>query len=118
MSERAGSTRVTPERRWTNLAYTLGTTAAAACLLVGLLLHLVGQPAGASHPLDLGAIAEGVTQLRPWGWTMLGVIVLLLTPPAGLLASFAELRRDEPRVAWLALAVLAVLLAAVLIALR
>jgi hypothetical protein len=106
-----------PERRWTNLVYTAGTTAAAGCLLFGLALRLGGQPVDAADPLDLAAVIDGVAQLRPWGWTMLGVIVLLLTPAAGLLASFAELRGPEPRVAWLAVAVLGVLLLAVLIAL-
>ncbi|HVM29299.1 MAG TPA: DUF1634 domain-containing protein [Candidatus Limnocylindrales bacterium] len=109
---------VAPERRWTNLAYTVGTTAAAACLLVGLLLQAAGQPADAGDPLDLGAIAGDLGRLRPWGWTMLGVIVLLLTPPAGLLATFVELRAFEPRVALLGLTVMGVLALAVVVALR
>jgi hypothetical protein len=49
---------------------------------------------------------------------MLGVLLLLATPAAGLVATALELRRDEGRVAWLALAVLAVLGLAVAIALH
>lgn len=90
---------------WTRAVLSAGTLIAAGFLVAGLLMRLLGgQGAGLA---ELGAdVAE------------LGVVVLLATPGAGLVATFFELRGPQPRVAWLALAVLAVLVGAVLIALR
>jgi hypothetical protein len=84
--------------RWTRLVLNLGTLAAGVLLAAGLLLRLVG---GSPEP-----------------WLTLGVLVMLATPAAGLVAAAAELRQRHPRVALLALMVLAVLGMAVLVALH
>lgn len=104
--------------RWTSLVFAAGTLSAAACLLIGLLLRAGGGPADVGDPLSLDEIVASAAAIRPWGWSMLGVLLLLATPAAGLVATALELRRDEGRVAWLALAVLAVLGLAVAIALH
>jgi hypothetical protein len=104
------------ERRWTKAVFTVGTLGAAACLLAGLVLTLLGRPTSAGDPLDLAAVSLALAELRPWGWSMAGVLILLLTPPAGLLATLVELRRSAPYAAWLVVAVLGVLVAAVVIA--
>ena len=77
----------------------LGTLAAAALLAAGLLLDVVGQAATATLVGNAGVIA------------------LLLTPAAGLVATWWELRPVRPTAAWLAIAVLAVLVLATLVAL-
>ncbi len=105
------------DRRWTSRVFSVGTMLAAACLLAGIAMRLSGASDVGGDPLDPAALAEAVIGLRPWGWSMLGVIILLLTPPTGLLATFVELRRAGQASAWLALVVLAVLATAVLIAL-
>jgi hypothetical protein len=107
-----------PTTRWTRLTLTAGTLAAAGCLLIGLLLRLAGGDQRTGDPMDASSLAEAITGLRSWGWAMLGVLVLLATPAAGLVASLAELRGVQPRVAALSAAVLAVLAVAVLVALR
>ena len=67
-------------------------------------------------PRDLAAVLRAAAELRPWGWSMLGVLALLATPAASLLATFFELRPRHPRAALLALAVLGVLAAAAIFA--
>ena len=56
-------------------------------------------------------------KLQPWAWSTLGVLTILATPAAGLIATAAELRRLQPSAALLALAVLGVLAVAALAAL-
>jgi hypothetical protein len=93
---------VTSERppvRLTTRALTFGSLAAAALLAVGLAFDVAGQSAMASL---IGNI---------------GVVVVLATPVAGLVATWWELRHSRPTHAWLAVAVLAVLLLATVVAL-
>jgi hypothetical protein len=109
---------VTARRGWTGLTFTIGTTAAAACLAVGLLLHVLAPAAAGDPPPDVGQLIQGLVRLHSWAWTQLGVLLLLLTPPLGLLTTFLELRATDPRVAPVALVVIGVLVVAVAIALR
>jgi uncharacterized membrane protein len=101
-----------PEVRWTSSVLLGGTLLSAAVLVVGVVLGLTGREAGAQQPLELAAVLRASLDLRPWGWSMLGVLILLATPAAGLVASFFETRRAEPRSALLALAVLGILVGA------
>lgn len=80
-----------PAVRLTGLALTVGTAASAALLALGFALTVTGLE-------DYAGAASTA-----------GIIVLLGTPAAGLVASFVELRPLQPRVALLALVVLAVL---------
>jgi uncharacterized membrane protein len=105
-----------PPHRWTSLVLRAGTTAAGACLAVGMLLAVLAPDrSGTAH--DLGGLARSLVALEAWGWSMLGALVLMATPAVGLLVTAAELRGPEPRAALLALAVLGVLAVAVLFAL-
>ncbi len=101
-----------PDVGWTSRLLVGGTLLSVACLLVGLLLTLAGAGGEMSDPRRLDLVLEAALALEPWGWSMLGVLVLLMTPAAGLLASAVELRRDQPRTALVALVVLAVLVSA------
>ena len=96
----------------TSRALVAGTLLSAGCFVLGVLLTLLGQGAGAQDPRRLDLVLEAAAQLRPWAWSTLGVICLLLTPPAGLLATVLETRRIQPATALLALAVLAILVLA------
>jgi small-conductance mechanosensitive channel len=78
---------------------TLGSLAAATILGLSLVLDVSGQTAAAGLAGNLG------------------VLVLLFTPVAGLLATWSELRIARPAHGWMAVAVLVVLGLATLIAL-
>jgi uncharacterized membrane protein len=102
-----------PEVRWTSAVLVGGTLLSVGCLVVGLLLTLLGGAGTQTEdPRRLELVLRSAVELQPWGWSMLGVLTLLATPAAGLVASALELRRTEPRTALVALVVLAVLVAA------
>lgn len=107
-----------PAHRWTSRVLTVGTLVAGACLLVGFVLSLLGADRTAGDPRRFDLLLRSLLELQPWSWSMLGVLVLIATPAVGLVATFFELRADQPRVALLALAVLAILGVAALLALR
>jgi hypothetical protein len=88
-----------PPVRLTARALTFGSLGSAALLALGLGLGVAGQ----------SGIASMVGNI--------GVVVLLATPVAGLVATWWELRVMRPTHAWLAAAVLGVLALATLIAL-
>ncbi len=90
---------VRPPVRLTSRVLTLGSLGAAAVLGVSLALDVLGQ----AEPARLAGVV--------------GVLVLLGTPVAGLVATWWELRPMRPTHAWLAVAVLGVLLLATVIAL-
>ena len=72
-------------------ALTYGTLVAALCLTAGFAIHLAGGDE-TGRVVSLG-----------------GVLVLLATPVAGLVATVVEARHVDPRTALLAVAVLGVL---------
>ena len=105
-----------PQVRWTTAALTTGTLLSAACFVAGFLLSLLGGDAATEDPRRLELVLRSAAELDPWGWSMLGVLLLMATPAAGLVTSFFEMRRVQPRAAFLALLVLGILAAATLIA--
>ncbi|HWH24825.1 MAG TPA: DUF1634 domain-containing protein [Candidatus Limnocylindria bacterium] len=105
-----------PPVHWTARALNGGALVSAGCLLIGLLLGLLGGSGAAQDPMRLDEVVGAALAGRPWGWSMLGVLVLLATPAAALLATYVELRQRRPRAALLALAVLAVQAVAVVLA--
>ena len=116
-SPRTAQTPAMPEIGGTARALSLGTLLSAGCFVIGLVLSLAGRPSVAGDPLRLDILAGSIVELQPWGWSMLGVLVLLATPPIGLAVSYLEMRRLQPRAAVVALLVLGVLAGATLIAL-
>jgi cell shape-determining protein MreD len=78
---------------------TIGTVASAAALAAAFVSGLAGAA-------SLGTLLSTV-----------GVVALLITPAAGLVATFFELRPVQPRAAQLALVVLGVLALSTLVAL-
>jgi hypothetical protein len=88
-----------PPARFTTRALTFGSLGAAVLLGLGLVLDFLGQA-------DFAELTGNV-----------GVVILLLTPVAGLVATWSELRQLRPTHAWLAVAVLGVLILATIIAL-
>jgi hypothetical protein len=104
--------------RWTRRALMSGTLLAAGCLLIGFGLRVAGADPGTADPRRLDLVVAAASALRPWGWSMIGVLLLIATPAAGLVATFLELRASQPRVALLALGVLGVLGLAIAVALR
>ena len=106
-----------PTVAWTARVLTLGTLVSAACFMVGLALNLLAREQVSDQERGVEDVVRSALAIEPWGWSMLGVIVLLATPVAGLLATALELRRLQPRGALLALAVIGLLALAVLAAL-
>lgn len=94
-----------------------GTLLSVGCFVVGFLLALLGGAGQAQDPRRLDLLLQALVQLEPWAWSMLGVLALLATPPAGLIATALETRRLQPATALFALAVLGVLALATLFAL-
>ena len=86
-----------PPVRLTTRALTLGSLSAATMLGLGLGLGVAGGE-------ELGALVGNI-----------GVVVLLLTPVGGLLSTWSELRAPRPTHAWIAVAVLLVLLLATIV---
>jgi len=106
-----------PTVRWTARVLNLGTLLSAAFFLVGLGLSLSAGEAAAEDGLGIEAVVRSALAFHPWGWSMLGVLVLLATPVVGLAATAVELRSLQPRGALLALAVIGLLGLAVIAAL-
>jgi uncharacterized membrane protein len=86
-----------PPARLTSRVLTLGSITAAAILGLGLVLGFAGSS-------ELGSLVGNV-----------GVAVLLVTPAAGLVATWFELKSLRPTHAWLAVAVLFVLILATIV---
>lgn len=106
-----------PDVAWTSRVLVGGTLLSVACLVVGLVLAIAGAGVESEDPRRLDLVLRSVLDFEAWGWSMLGVLVLLATPAVGLVASAIELRRLQPRTAIVALIVLAVLVAAAVVAL-
>lgn len=104
-----------PEVRWTAAVLTLGTVLSATCFVVGFALTVLGGGAASEDPRRLELVWRAAIELRPWGWSMLGVLSIMATPAAGLVASALEMRRLQPRAAVLALVVLAILATAAIL---
>lgn len=104
-----------PSARATSVVLSSGALFSAATLSVALLLELVGRPTTAGDPRDVGSLVAALVDFRPWGWATLGVISVIATPAAGLVATAVEYagRRE----ALLALAVMGILAVSLAVAL-
>lgn len=98
--------------RPTALVLTAGALVSSACFLAGIVLELLGRPAGALDAITVGAIARAMAELRPEGWATAGIVALIATPALGLAATAFEYRgRLEALLATGVLAILGVSLA-------
>lgn len=93
--------------RATSTALTAGSLVSAFCFLVAIVLEVLGRPTTAGSMVDVAAVTRSLTAPEPWGWATLGVVVVIVTPAAGLIATLFEYRGR--REAWLALGVLGIL---------
>jgi hypothetical protein len=105
-----------PGVRLTAWTLAAGTAVSAACFVVGFVLALLGRPEEALDPLRVDLILASAVAFNPSGWSMLGVLAVMLTPALGLLASFVEVRERQPIAALVALGVLGVLGVATIVA--
>ena len=96
--------------RWTSTTLTAGAVSSGACLGVAILLELLGRPRGVGQMTDVAAVARSVAALESWGWSALGVAVMIGTPAVALVATALEYAAaHDRRTAWTAVAVLGVL---------
>jgi len=95
----------------------VGSLLAGVVLTVGVLLSAI-RGGGGGAASDPGAIPSGLLALQPGAWVSAGALVLLLTPPLGLVATALEFLRSEPRYSGVCLLVLGVLAASVAVAIR
>lgn len=101
--------------RGTSAVLVAGTLASAACFLVALGLEVMGRPTAQGDALDFATVVGAALEPRPWGWATLGVMCVIATPAAALLATLLEYRRHRE---WLlAAAVLGILALSLVIAL-
>jgi len=55
-------------------------------------LEVLGRPSVTGSLLDPRSIASGIVRLEPWGWSALGVWVVILTPVVVLFTTALEFR--------------------------
>jgi uncharacterized membrane protein len=98
---------------------TAGTYAAIALLAIGfaLMLRSGTDPLSPAPPFDITAIPAGLLALRPEAYLNLGLIVVIATPSARVLASLIGFaRRGEHRMVLVASAILLVIALSVVVA--
>lgn len=93
--------------RATSAVLTGGSLLSAFCFVVALILEILGRSTTQGNVLDASAVLRSMTVPEPWGWATIGVVIVIITPAAGLVATLLEYRGR--REAWLALGVLAIL---------
>lgn len=86
-----------------------GLIASVALLLVGVILTLVRPGIALSHEASLTDMARSLMALEPTGFFELGLLVLLATPIARVIALLASFAR---RKAWLFVSFTAIVLIA------
>ncbi len=110
-----GSSPALAGTRATSAVLTLGSLISAGCFVVALALEVLGTPTTPGNALDMAAVIRSISVPEPWGWATLGVVIVILTPAAGLIATMLEYR--GAREAWLALGVLGILAVSLVVAL-
>lgn len=95
-------TRIRAPRRLSRGVLHAGTVVGGACLAMAMALEVLGRPGAAGSMLDPRSIASGMLALEPWGWSALGVWVVIATPVVALLTTALEFRSIHDRQAVLA----------------
>ncbi len=94
----------------------IGTFASVALLAIGVVLMALTfvSPLAGAPPFQPGLILDDVAHLRPAGYLWLGLIAVIATPTARVIASLiGYLRAGERSMAVVAVLILAVLLVSV-----
>ena len=105
--------------RWIAAILRWGALAAAALMLAGAALVAFDPtvPIQVGPPMPLAALASALTALNPYALMQAGVLLLLLTPLLRIVAAAVSFwLEDEPRYAWVSLAVLSIIFASLLFA--
>lgn len=103
-----------PLRRWVATVLTVGVWSAVALVAVGLAWGLIS---GRPLEVDPGSLFDELTAGRPGSVVLLGILLLVLTPVAQLMAAVAAfLRNGERGYALVTLVVLGVLLFSLVLA--
>jgi uncharacterized membrane protein len=98
---------------------TAGTYLSIAILAAGVVAMLVAgiSPLGTAAPLDLPRLAGELAALRPEGFLWLGLLAVIATPSARVVAALVGFaRRRERRMAGIAILVLVVIVVGVIVA--
>jgi hypothetical protein len=95
-----------------------GAALSGACLTVAILLEMLGAARGGGALTDVVGIVASAARLEPWGWSSVGVLVIIATPAVALVATTLEYAdAHDRRTAWTAVAVLGVLAVSLVVAL-
>jgi len=97
---------------------TLGTYAAVLLLGIGTVLLFANRidPLAGAPPLEPGVIVDDIVHLRPAGFMWLGLLVVLATPVARVVASLVGfVRRGERTMSIVAALILVVIAASIVI---
>ena len=91
----------------------IGVITSAAVIVLGLALALftgkTGYPAG-TFPTTVSAIFQGITTLKPFAVTMLGLFLLILTPVLRVVVSiYAFAKENDKLYVWITILVLVIL---------
>ena len=91
----------------------IGVITSAAVIVLGLALALftgkTGYPAG-TFPTTFSAIFQGITTLKPFAVTMLGLFLLILTPVLRVVVSiYAFAKENDKLYVWITILVLVIL---------
>ena len=93
---------------------TIGTNLAVLLLAIGSVLLFANRidPLAGAPPLEPGLIVDDITHLRPAGFMWLGLIVVLATPVARVVASLVGFARRGERTMTIVAALILVVIAA------
>jgi uncharacterized membrane protein len=98
---------------------TIGTYVSIGLLAIGVVLMAIGGigPLSGGPPFDLGRLVPDLLALRPDGFLWLGLVAVVATPAARVVASLVGYaRRDERPMAVVAALILLVIAASVALA--
>ena len=119
MTDAAGRVRTADLDRSIARLLTLGTYGSVALLGVGVVLMFVAgiSPLAGGPRFELDLVVDDLVNLRPAGFLWLGLVAVLATPSARVVASLiGYLRRGERVMAGVAVLILAVIALSVALA--
>ncbi|MCY7418980.1 MAG: hypothetical protein LH650_10880, partial [Chloroflexi bacterium] len=76
--------------RATRVTLTAGAVLSGVCFALAIVLEVLGRLHGAGQLTDVASIVRSVAAFEPWGWSSLGVLVIVVTPAVALVATALE----------------------------